>query len=284
MFAAYLPLLFFAVPFFLFEQAGRDQQTWGAFVGFTRALPDDHLRDIVKPLPLHPSPEQFTAVRHDIWSYLLLTMLRYPQAFLMVILVGIVAPPLISQDLRTRAYLIYFSRPISRQEYISGKVGVVSFFLLTISALPALILYVIGLLLSPSVTAFLSTWDLPLRIVTGSICLVLPTTLVALAISSLTLESRYAAFAWFAIWILGNVTYLALTTLPRLRSQESNIDYDPGWRLLTSPYHVIGKVQSFIFGFENYSTSVSMAIVYLAVVSLAALLILFRRVNAPMRA
>jgi ABC-2 type transport system permease protein len=285
MFAAYLPLLFFAIPFFLFEQAGRDQQTWSVFVGFASVLPDDErLTRIFASLPHQPTPEQFDTVRHDVWSYLLLTMLRYPQAFLMVVVIGIVAPPLISQDLRTRAYLIYFSRPISRREYIAGKVGVVSFFLLMVSAVPALILYFAGLLLSPSITAVLSTWDLPLRIAAASVCLVLPTTLVALAISSLTLESRYAGFAWFAIWIIGNVTYAALTVIPSFRAQQAGTIFDPGWRLLTSPYHVIGKVQSYVFGFEAYSSVVMLSIIYLGVVSLVALLILFRRVNAPMRA
>ena len=148
---ALLPLLFFAVPFFLFEQSSRDPQTWQAFTGFTRGLPQARdLREAIGPLPRSPTPEQFDAIRHDVWSYLLLTLMRYPQALLMVIVVGIVAPPLISQDLRTRAYLIYFARPISRMEYIAGKIGVVAFYLIAIATLPALILYIMGVMLSPS--------------------------------------------------------------------------------------------------------------------------------------
>jgi hypothetical protein len=211
-------------------------------------------------------------------------MLRYPQAFLMVLVVGIVAPPLISQDLRTRAYLIYFSRPITRLEYILGKTGVVSFFVLSISAGPALTLYVSGLLLSPSLTTILLTWDLPLRILLGSFCLVLPTTLVALSISSLTLESRYAGFAWFAVWIIGHVTYSALTALPAFESRGSGHIYQPGWRLLTSPYLVLGNVQSSIFGFNAHPSMFWPSLIGLIVVSVGATLILFRRVNAPMRA
>jgi ABC-2 type transport system permease protein len=285
MLLAFLPLLFFAIPFFLFEQANRDPQTWSAFTEFIRALPQvSKLQSIIADLPRHPTPAQFDAVRHDAWSFLLLTMLRYPQAFLMVIVLGIVAPPLISQDLRTRAYLIYFSRPITRLEYILGKVGVVAFFLLGISAVPAMVLYFSGLLLSPSTSAILATWDLPFRIAIGSACLAIPTTLVALAISSLTLESRYAGFAWFALWIIGNVTYAALTAIPSFEAQRARVEYDPGWRILTSPYHVVGKVQSYVFGFESDPTMVFWSFVFLVVVSIVALLVLFRRVNAPMRA
>jgi hypothetical protein len=201
----------------------------------------------------------------------------------MVVLVGIVAPPLISQDLRTRAYLIYFARPITRLEYVLGKVGVVSFFLLTISALPALLLYVAAVMLSPSVEVVLTTWDLPLRILVGSACMIIPTTLVALAFSSLTLESRYAGFAWFAMWIMGHVTYSALIAIPSFEAARDEVAFAPGWRLLTSPYQVLGVVQSYVFGFATDPSVVLPSFGILFVASIASLAVLMRRVNAPMR-
>ncbi len=284
MFTAFLPLLFFAIPFFLFEQSSRDPSTWRVFSGFVRGMPQaSMLREKIDVLPMQPTPEQFESIRHDVWSFLLLTMLRYPQSMLIVLAVGIVAPPLISQDLRTRAYLIHFARPILRLEYIAGKVGVVGFFLLTFTAFPALLLYLVGLLLSPSIDVFLTTWDLPFRIVLASACLILPTTLVALAFSSLTLESRIAGFAWFAMWIIGHVTYSALIALPTMEAGRFH-DFQPGWRLLTSPYQVLGTVQSYIFGFAGNPEMVWPSLMLLAAVSAGSLAILFRRVNAPMRA
>jgi ABC-2 type transport system permease protein len=285
MLAAFLPLLFFAGPFFLFEQSQRDPRMWQSFVGFVRNFDQNSiLSNKLGNIPINPTEEEFRQIRHDSWSFLLLTMLRNPQAFLMVLVVGIVAPPLISQDLRTRAYLIYFSRPITRLEYIFGKVGVVAFFLSVISALPSLLLYLVGLLLSPSLGVAFETWDLPLRILLGTATMVVPTTLLALAISSLTLESRYAAFAWFAIWIIGHVTYSALTVMPGLESEQLNGVYQPGWRLLTSPYQVLGNVQAYIFGFAENPSMVTSSFLALVAVSLFSLAILFRRVNAPMRA
>ncbi len=284
LFAAFIPLMFTGIPFFLFEQSVRDPALWQAFSGFIRGMPQNHmLRETIGAIPHHPTPEQFEAVRHQVWSFLTLTFLRYPQAFLMVIIVGIVAPPLISQDLRTRAYLIYFARPISRIEYIVGKVGVVSFFLLSISVVPALCLYVAAVMLSPSVDVVLTTWDLPIRILAGSACTIIPTTLVALAFSSLTLESRYAGFAWFAIWIMGHVTYLTLVAIPAFESSQRQVEFSPGWRLLTSPYQVLGTVQSYIFGFTSDLHVVIPSFLVLIVVSLVSLSILFRRVAAPMR-
>lgn len=284
MFSALLPLIFVGIPFFLFEQSGRDPSFWQAFSISLRRMPQAQmLRESIGSLPRNPTPAEFDAIRHPVWSYLLLTFLRYPQAFLMVVLVGIVAPPLISQDLRTRAYLIYFARPISRLEYVLGKVGVVSFFLLTISALPALLLYVAAVMLSPSVEVVLTTWDLPLRILVGSACMIIPTTLVALAFSSLTLESRYAGFAWFALWIIGHVTYSALIAIPALEAARDEIAFAPGWRLLTSPYQVLGVVQSYVFGFVSDPSIVLPSFAILFVASIVSLAVLMRRVNAPMR-
>jgi ABC-2 type transport system permease protein len=284
LFAAFLPLLAFAAPFLAFEQSYRDPQIWRGFTAVIKGMPQSAMLSAsIGELPAWPDSDQFSDIRHGVWSFMLLTMLRYPQSFLIVLIVGIVAPPLISQDLRTRAYLIYFSRPITRLEYILGKVGVVAFFLVVISALPALILYVVGLLLSPSLGIFFETWDLPLRVMLASIVLVIPTTLVALAISSLTLESRYAAFAWFAIWIVGHVTYSALTAIPSFEAQRMQIEYQPGWRILTSPYQILGNVQAYIFGFGESVPMAPASFAALLLVSAVSLMILFRRVNAPMR-
>jgi len=152
-----------------------------------------------------------------------------------------------------------------------------------ISALPALCLYVAAVMLSPSVEVVLTTWDLPIRILIGSAWMIVPTTLVALAFSSLTLESRYAGFAWFAIWIIGHVTYSTLVAIPAYEAARQQEEFLPGWRLLTSPYQVIGTVQSYIFGFTRELDVVVPAFLLLVAVSLASLAILFRRVSAPMR-
>jgi ABC-2 type transport system permease protein len=281
--AAFLPLLFFAVPFFIFEQSSRDPLTWQtARQILGRQIPSNDLRRSIRNLPANPTPEQFYELRHLVWSNFMLMMLRYPQSLLMILVVGIVAPPLISQDLRTRAYLIYFSRPITRSEYIVGKFGVVSATLLCITVVPTMLLYLCGLMLSPSFEVFFATWDLPLRILIAATCLIVPTSLVALAMSSMTLESRYAGFAWFAMWIMGHVSYSALTAIPVM--QSPNGEFDPGWRLLTSPYQVLGIVQSYIFDVEYHPDMVPHAFLMLIGVSALSLVVLFRRVNAPMRA
>jgi ABC-2 type transport system permease protein len=284
-FTSFFPLLFFAIPIFMFEQATRDPTILRPLAGFLRGLPRaSMLQDSIDLLSRQPSAEQFLEIRREVWSYVLLTMTGTAQSFLMLVVIGIVAPPLISQDLRTRAYLIYFSRPISRLEYIFGKLGVVAFFLFVVSVAPAMILYGLGLLLSPSLDVLISTWDIPLRILLAALFFIVPTALVALAFSSMTTESRYAGFAWFAMWIVGHVTYSALTTMGTLDAGRAGVAYDPGWRLLTSPYQIMLRMQSYVYGFDEGNSTLLPALLVLLTVCVASLVVLFRKVNAPMRA
>ena len=214
--------------------------------------------------------------RHHVWSLLLSNFFRYPQAILMALVVGIIAPPLIAHDVRTRAFMLYFSRPLTRIEYILGKMAVLWGYLLAITTLPALLLYLLGVFLSPQLVVVAQTWDLPLRILAASAVFIIPTTALALAISSLTSESRYATFAWFAIWAAGWVTYAMLNAnIPGSRTAERGT--------LASLYHTLGRVQHWVFGLEQSFANVSPAAIELAAITVISLAILFRRVSSPMR-
>lgn len=155
--------------------------------------------------------EDLRAGRHLMWSWLLSTFLRVPQAVMTMLVVGMIAPPLIARDVRTRAFLIYFSKPVGRIEYVFGKMIIVGTYLMFITTVPALGCYLFGVALSSDLSVLADTWDLPFRIVLASLIFIIPAGSVALMFSSLTSESRYAALAWFAFWGLGfiawNVTY-----------------------------------------------------------------------------
>ena len=199
------------------------------------------------------SPESY---RHFTWSYVLFNLSRYPQSLGMIVVLGLVAPRLISYDLRSRGYLLYLSRPLTPAEYIFGKALVLYFLLFVMSALPALLIYVAGLFLSTDSTAIAQTWDIPFRILLASLVLMIPTTAVALAFSSMTQESRYAGFAWFSMWVVGSVTYFTLWSATQLREQFQNqgrgarIEAMAQWNSfkLFSPYETLGYLQQQIFG------------------------------------
>jgi hypothetical protein len=212
----------------------------------------------------------------------------------MFLVIGQVAPALVAQDVRTKAFLLYFSRPLARLEYVLGKMAVVWAYLLLITALPGLVLYVLGVLFSPDWRVVLSTWDLPLRILGASAVLMIPTTSVALALSSLTSETRYATFGWVALWAVGWAAYLLLwANLPATADAHR-------WELV-SLYHTLGTVEYWVFGLKHElvevlpaaaragilpspaNVHVWPAAIQVAAVTGISLAILFRRVSSPMR-
>ena len=252
-------LLFASFPAFvtmfgvgLFEQSTRDEGYRTMFNRFLAARidpmgPRNRMRDRSRNRPpIIVESEDPAAQRHLAWSHMLLWYFRYPQALWIVVVIGLVAPRLISYDLRSRGYLLYLSRPLSPMSYVFGKACVLFFLLAMITTFPAIAVYSFGLLLSNDPGAFMQTWDIPFRILLATAVLVLPTSAVALAFSSLTQESRFAAFAWFAVWIVGWVTYLVLTGSAMFKADDL-VKLQQRW-LLVSPYHVLGHLQEEIFG------------------------------------
>jgi ABC-2 type transport system permease protein len=277
MFFAWLPAIWFGAGFFLWEHSLMVPEMRDGLEIFIpeQAAP---LKGLTAQLDV--ADDEVTA-RHSVWSWLLYTFLRYPQGGIMALMVGIIAPPLISQDVRSRAFLLYFSHPIERWQYALGKLATVWFYLLMISAVPALVLYVLGVLLSPSAKVVLDTWDLPLRIIAASGVLMIPTASLALCMSSLTQESRYAGFGWFAVWILGWFTYAVMTNIEFERLRE----YQPAVQEKWSPvslYHALGQVQGWVFGFAKFD-QIKIPAITLAIVTVVSTMILFRRISAPMR-
>ena len=168
-------------------------------------------------------------LRPTLWSEVLFLFFRLPQAFSVVIVIGMVAPKLISRDMKNRAFLLYYSRPITPWQYLLGKCAIVWAFLAGLTTLHSIMLYFLVISLSPDISVFLVTWQLPFKIVLASCVLCIPTTLFALMLSSLTRESRIASFGWFVVWILGSIAYGIMTfveALVKLQEQQTTIPSD----------------------------------------------------------
>lgn len=112
------------------------------------------------------------------------------------------ASGLIANDLRTGAILVYLSRPLTRRDYIVGKLLVPLVLNLAVTLVPGLMLYLVCLALAPE--QFLK-WDLawiPPAIVAHALTVSLVVSLLALAISSLSKSARVAGLG-FALSLLG---------------------------------------------------------------------------------
>ena len=228
-----------------------------------------------------------SVARHTTWCWMLMFFFQYPQGVSMIIMIGLIVPPLISRDLRSRAYLMYFSRPIGRLEYLLGKLAIPATFLAMITLIPAMTIYVFGIMLSPGFSVVLDTWDVPFRIVIASAVLIIPTSLLALMFSSLTHESRFAAFAWLAVWGLGEGAYRALSlsqfdpkTLPSGAPAPQQIT---DWSFV-SLFGTVARVQEWVFGLESNLFVTLPFICILVAVSVVSAIILFNRVTAPINA
>jgi hypothetical protein len=149
----------------------------------------------------------------------------------------------VARDIRTRAYLLYFSKPITPTEYLAGKGGVVASYVALVTLVPAFLLYAISIAFAPSASALAQTWPTVLRILAAGVVLVVPTVSVMLFLSSMVRDARYAAFGWIVPCVFGEVAYQALRTTPDLREAK--------WLYLLSPRSTITSVYQRIFDVGN---------------------------------
>jgi len=109
---------------------------------------------------------------------------------------------LIADDLRTGAIIVYLSRPLTRRDYVLGKLGILLSVGLAVTLAPALLLYGASVGLAPE--SFLEArlvWIVPAVLVHSlAMCLVLG--LLMLALSSLSRSARVGGLSLVAI-VLG---------------------------------------------------------------------------------
>jgi ABC-2 type transport system permease protein len=287
-FFAWTPLLYFG-PFFYLVGTATESKTLAAL----RSGPPEMMRGILGrelAARVYEDPE---SLRPLVWSVAFQSFMSIPQALIMIILVAIAGAPLIAQDVGSKAFLVYFSKPISKWEYLLGKAGTVLFFILLVTLFPGLVLYLISIAVSPSARAIGDTWTILPRLFGCAAVIAIPSTCVILFLSSLAREARYVAFAWIALWALGEASYLILHTLPRLR--------DAGWITLLSPWECLNAVAGAMFDAAGQFDALGIKVkgglrqalfttraagaplAWLAFVSLACFCGLARRVSAPMR-
>ncbi|MCA9011439.1 MAG: ABC transporter permease subunit [Planctomycetaceae bacterium] len=281
MFFAWVPGLVMGFMIFIYEQSakqGSDTQDMMSAVAMalvTHESPDILFRRIQQERLVTGSRPSMGAERHLFWSALLQILFRRSQPFLLIPIVAVIAPPMISQDFRSRAFLLYFSRPLTKVQYIIGKAATVGLYLLCVTMFPALLLYFVGVLLSPDISVLYATWDLPLRVILTSLLIVIPCTMLALMLSSLTVESRYASFAWFAIWIFGHLTYVVIRGVAS--PGDSSIVQS------VSLFETFNDLSSWILDPRLGVAQMETRFMLLGVLTAVCTAVLYRRVSAPMQ-
>lgn len=186
--------------------------------------------------------------RTTFWT-LAFTLFFRVQTFFAFVLVMLVGPDLISQDLRFNALPLYLSRPLRRVDYFLGKLGVIATFLLGIMLIPAVLAYLIGLAFSMDPAVLPQTWRVLAASAAYGAILAASTGLLMLALSSLSRNSRFVTAIWVGLWMLGGAAADASRRTPArewapLASYPADLasvrdalfDYDAQWDRLADVF------------------------------------------------
>jgi ABC-2 type transport system permease protein len=178
---------------------------------------------------------------------------------------------LVANDLRTGAILVYLSRPLTRRDYVLGKLGVLLALNLSVTLLPGMLLYVIALALAPEQFARWSLLWIGPAVLVHSLLISTVVGLVALAVSALSRSARVAGLAFVGLWAGVEIVRGVLTQMADRREAEV-LSFQQDLR-------VVGNA---LFGIVERTGSLSVVwpALTLAVVVVACLFVLRARVRA----
>jgi ABC-2 type transport system permease protein len=176
---------------------------------------------------------------------------------------------LIATDRRANALQIYLSKPLSRVEYIFGKLTILATFLLFVTWLPAVLLLVIQIMFSGSFKFFVDNLFLFPAITIFSFIQVMAVASAMLALSSLSNSSRYVGVLYAGVLFFSQALYGIIYAITR----DSRFG-------LIAPAIDLNRIGDAIFSSPTrVPLSTPAACVAVAVLILASALILEKRVR-----
>jgi len=173
---------------------------------------------------------------------------------------------LISKDRRFNALQIYFSRPLTPNDYILGKLGIVSAFVFLVSWLPVLVLWLFSVAVSTQEGYFATVWTAPLSLTAYCVVWALVAGLLILVLSSVARRSAIIAVSWvllYGVLVIHGVTSLV-----------SSLTHWPYWDLIDIDKNV-KHLGAWFFGVQgpaHYSPLWSFALLILVVLGCYVLL------------
>ncbi len=135
----------------------------------------------------------------------------------------------IAEDVRSGAFQFYFSRPLSRDQYLVGKLVPAVILLLSVSFVPTFLVALMRASLAKTIDEMTSLVYLPIGAIAFGVSQAIVYGLVSVALSSLARSRSYAqatvAGALFLPWILGRVIApITRSYLPKLLSLPDLFD------------------------------------------------------------
>jgi ABC-2 type transport system permease protein len=128
--------------------------------------------------------------------------------FVFLLIVG--ASGAIADDRRANALQVYLSKPLTRVEYIAGKLFAPLAFVLGVTLLPAVLLLIVHVAFSGSLSFVIQNLYLLPAILLYSIVLALLGTFTMVALSSLSKSRRFTALTFTGLFFFTSAMYIAL--------------------------------------------------------------------------
>src|SRR6185503_7004070 len=117
---------------------------------------------------------------------------------------------LIANDRRANALQIYLSKPLTRAEYVLGKLAILMTFLLLVTWLPAIVLLMVQIAFAGNFTFFLNNLFLFPAITVFSLIEAAVGATSMLALSSLSNNSRYVGILYAALIFFSQALFVVL--------------------------------------------------------------------------
>jgi ABC-2 type transport system permease protein len=176
------------------------------------------------------------------------------------------APELVVNDIRYRVLPLYFSRPMSRVDYVASKLAALSIGLLALTLVPVLVLFVGRVLATDDLLAAFGDeiGSLPGIVGSGVLHAVVLAS-VGLAICSLASRRAFAAGAVLAVFLIGGGISEALS--------GNALDAFDDWAPFVNPLSIIDGARQWLFGGEVAESPVGSSDVPLPVFGAAAALL-----------
>jgi ABC-2 type transport system permease protein len=191
------------------------------------------------------------------------------QTFWVFVMTVYVGAGLIANDRRANALQIYLSKPLTRADYIGGKIAILAVFLLLVTWVPALLLLFLQAAFSGSFAFMRENIYLVPAITLSSLLMVAMAAFAMLALSSLSKSSRYVAILYTGIMLFTNAVFGVL----RLATGGTSVS----WISFTSS---LDQVCDVIFRLPpRYETPVGVSFLVVLAVIIVSLSVLERRVR-----
>ncbi len=158
------------------------------------------------------SVQAYLAVNFSNASFLAITPATFrefleQQGFFIFVVTIYVGAGLIANDRRANALQIYLSKPLTRLEYIAGKVGVLALFLIIVTWVPAILLLIVQATLGGNFGFIRANLFLVPAITVYSLITVLLASFTMLALSSMSRSSRFVGIMYTGLMFFTQAIY-----------------------------------------------------------------------------